>query len=247
MIRETVTYFFFVFILLSCKKENAFDCFKSNGTTATETRNIGEFTVVKAFDKIDLNLVQGGECKVEVNAGKNILRNIITKNENGVLTIENRNKCNFVRGYKHRITITVYLPQLQRVENNGVGTVRMTDYFYQDSVFVRAENSGDIHVAGHFKKLSSSSHGNGDVYVNGSCDYLYVYCFGTNFFRGYGLTVKNSAFIETISIGDCYVNAPENGELSCNIWRSGNIYYRGNPAAVNNYSDGTGSGKLIKE
>lgn len=246
MVKQFLKYLILGCLLLSCRKENATDCLKGNGDVITENRYTDEFRVIKVYDKIDLNVLQGTELKIEVNAGKNILSNIQTRVKNGELIIRNLNKCNFVRGYKKKITVTITLPSIKRVNNEGVGTV-IIGPFTQDSIAVRAENSGDIHLTGAFKFLHTSSHGNGDIYLNGSSDTLYAYQFGTNFLRAENFTIGKFVFIETISIGDARVNAPANGTLECNIWRSGNIYYRGNPAFINNYSDGSGKGKLIKE
>jgi len=151
-----------------------------------------------------------------------------------------------VRGYKRNVTVNVTLPYLVRVENHGVGTTRFTENFVQDTVQVRAENSGDIHVNGSFNQIKTSSHGNGDIYLNGVCNTLFVYTYGTNVLYGSGLTVNNYLFIETISIADCFVNAPNGGTFEYNIWRNGNIYYKGNPAQINNIK-GDGKGKLIKQ
>lgn len=234
-----------VIVFASCKKENAFDCFKSNGKLVTQTRTVDSFTVIKVYDKIDLNVFQGNELKVEVNAGEHLLSNIRTRVENGVLTIKNSNKCNFVRGYKKRITVNVTVPYVRKIDNEGVGTLKFSGN--QDSLFVRAENSGDIYVSGNFKRLQTSSHGNGDIYLEGNTDTLYVYMFGTNFLRGQGLRTNNYVFVETLSIGDCHINASNLGRLECNIWRSGNIYYTGTPGVINDFSDGTAKGRLIRE
>jgi hypothetical protein len=212
---------------------------------ATQIRVVEAFDVIKVYDKIDLNVRQGSDLKVEVNAGEHLLSNIETRVENGALIIKNNNKCNFVRGYKKKITVNITVPAVSKIDNEGVGTLTFSGNL--DSLFVRAENSGDIQVSGSFKRLQTSSHGNGDIYLNGVADKLYVYMFGTNFLRGENLKVNNYIFIETISIGDCHVNAPYNGTLDYNIWRSGNIYYMGNPAVINNFSDGTAKGKLIRE
>jgi hypothetical protein len=230
----------------ACKKENSLDCFKSNGTEITNTRTVGQFTIIKVYDKIDLNISNGTETKVDVVAGKNIIKNIKTKVVDGVLSIDNANKCNFVRGYKRKITVNVTLPYLVRVENHGVGTTRFAEDFNQDTIQVRAENSGDIHVYGTFNQVRTSSHGNGDIYLNGSCNTLYVYTYGTNLLNGENLKINNYVFVESISIGDCFINAPSGGKLEYNIWRSGNIYYKGNPAEINNFK-GDGKGQLIKQ
>ncbi|MCW3078265.1 MAG: hypothetical protein JWO32_2874 [Bacteroidetes bacterium] len=234
-------------VFFSCKKENAGDCFKPNGEMTTETRILDTFSVIRVYDKIDLVISQGPKFKVEVIAGKHLLSNIKTSVAEDVLTIKNNNKCNFVRGYKKRITVHITVPHLRKAQNEGVGNITFDENFNQDTLLVRAENSGDIFVNGIFNEIRTSSHGDGDIYLNGSCNTLYVYMFGTNFLKAENLSVSNYIFIETLSIGDCRVNAPDNGTLAYNLWRSGNIYYRGNPALITNFSDGTAKGKLIKE
>jgi hypothetical protein len=230
-----------------CKKENSKDCLKSNGSEITVERSVDSFAKVVVNDKIDLRIVKGSKYKVEVTAGKNIIGNISTINNNYTLEIHNNNKCNFVRGYKKKVVVTITVPVIWRVINNGVGTITFDSDLVQDSIFIRAENSGDVHVNGQFKRLQTSSHGNGDIYLSGSCDDLYIYMFGTNFLKAENLKVNNYIFIETVSLGDCTINAPQGGTLEYNLWRSGNIYYSGDPSVINNFSDGSGSGKLIKQ
>lgn len=222
------------------------DCFKSTGTEVTDSRSPGQFKIIEVFDKIDLNISKGNEFKVEVVAGKNVIKNIKTKVTDGVLIIDNTNKCNFVRGYKRKVTVNVTLPYLVRVENHGVGTTSFDESYAQDTIQVRAENSGDIHLNGIFNQIKTSSHGNGDIYLNGVCNTLFVYTYGTNLLKAENLIVNTYVFVESISIGDCFINAPSGGKLEYNIWRSGNIYYKGNPAQINNFQ-GTGKGQLIKQ
>lgn len=235
-----------LFFFVGCKKENALDCFKSNGKEITETRDLGSFSNITLYDNIDLNITKGPEFKVNVVAGKHIIKNITTRVADGVLSIDNKNKCNFVRGYKRKVTVNVTMPYIVKVESRGVGTIRFTDTFQQDTLQLRAENSGDIYVNGTFNEVRTSSHGNGDIYVSGSCDRLFVYMFGTNMLQAENLVINSYVFVETVSIADCYINAPVNGPLEYNIWRSGNIYYKGNPTIINSFSNNAGKGSLIK-
>ena len=239
----------YIFLLLafSCKKENALDCFKSNGTEITEVRALGVFNEVSVYDKIDLKLLQGNEYKVEVFAGKNIIQNIEVKNLDGKLRIKNNNKCNFVRGYKKHVAVTVTVPKIDKVESMGVGTVTFESDFIQDMIYVYAENSGDMHVNGIFRRIKTGSHGNGDIYIRGTCDTLTVYAFGTNSTFAKETKINTYAFVESITVGDVHLTAPTSGTLDVKIWKAGNVRYSGFPSIVNDFSDGSGKGKLIKE
>jgi len=245
-VKKSITYLILVLFLAACKKENSLDCFKTNGDEITESRSLPAFTIIKLYSKIDLNITKGVAFNVDVVAGENIIKNISTTVIDGVLSIQNNNKCNFVRGYDNKITVNITLPQLFRVENRGVGTVRFNEDYSQDSIHVMAENSGDIYLNGNFNQIKSSSHGNGDIYLSGICNKLYAYTFGTNLLKAENLQINNYVFVETISIGDCFINAPNGGMLEYNIWRSGNIFYKGTPQTINN-PKGDGSGKLIKQ
>jgi hypothetical protein len=246
-VKYFITYAFITLLFIACKKENALDCFKSNGQEISEARSVGDFSEIHVFDKIDVTIFKGSDYKVEVVCGKNIVKNISVKVIGGILNINNNNTCNFVRGYKRRVVVNVTVPYLSRIENLGVGTIRFDKNFSQDTLFIRTKSSGDIHLNGTYHTIKTTANSNGDIYLSGSCNSLYVYTQGANFLYAKNLQVTNYMFVETLSIGDCYVTAPNGGVFEYNIWRSGNIYYTGNPATVNNFSDGSGKGSAIKE
>jgi hypothetical protein len=243
-----------IFILLlvccilfsSCRKENSFDCFKGNGEEVTQVRIPGEFSSVDIYDKMEVTVSRGSEYNVSVTAGKNIIKNITTSVHNGTLNIRNMNTCNFVRGYKKTIRVHVTLPYLKRITNNSVGPVYFTEGFTQDTLVIRAESSGDIHVKGSFNEIRSSSHGNGDVYLKGTCNSLVVYAYGTNFLFADSLSVKNYMFIHSVTYGDCHVNVSGLNVFEYNILRDGNIYYRGTPGVITDFSEPDVKGKAIR-
>jgi hypothetical protein len=236
-----------VALFLSCRKENAFDCFKGNGSEITQVRQPGAFRVVAIYDKMEVLITQGPECRVEVTAGEKIMRNISTGLSHDTLKIINRNTCNFVRGYKKTIRVKIVLPYAKNVINYSVGPVTFEQGFTQDTLVVKAESSGDFHINGTFDQLHSSSSGNGDMYLSGKCNSLHAFSYGTNFLYARDLSIKNYAFIHNVSYGDSHVNASGLNELAYNIARDGNIYYTGDPAIISDHGDGTGRGKLIRE
>ena len=238
----------YLFFALSCKKENAFDCFKSTGSDISETRLLEDFTSIELRNKVDVNITNGNDFKIEVVAGKNIIKNIATKVVNGVLIIENKNTCNFVRGYKRKVTVNISAPKITGiVTNNGVGTIRFDQQYSQDTLVLRTESAGDIYVNGNYNQIRTSAHGNGDIYLSGVCNSLYVYTFGTNFLKAENLTINNYAFVETLSLGDCYLTIDSLPKFEYNIHKSGNIYYKGNPISMVDVSSSEGTGRAIKQ
>ena len=235
------------FFLNSCKKENQLDCFKSTGKEVSEIRDLPSFNRILLENQINLNISQGVNFRVEVIAGKNIIKNILTKVTNGILTIENNNTCNFVRGYKRIITVNITMPFVKQVQNDGVGVVRFDENFNQDTISIKAESSGDIILNGTYHAVISSSHGNGDIYLNGICNTLFVYSNGTNYLHAENLTTKDYLFVETLSIGDCYVNVESCQKFDYNIWSDGNIYYKGSAGSIQNVGEGRGKGKAIQK
>ncbi|MFO0357972.1 MAG: GIN domain-containing protein [Sphingobacteriaceae bacterium] len=235
---------FVVLLLVSCNKAGAPDCFKRAGATQTVTRTLTPFDILVLDANIEVVLEIGPEYKAEITGGANLLDKITTSVESGSLTIDNSNQCNFVRGYDHKITMRVYCPKYKYVVTNSIGNIITAQNFVQDTISVRSE-AGDITLYGNYNQISTSSHGNGNVYFKGTTNRLFTYMNGTNYLYANEGTITGYVFIENISLASAYINAPNGGTLDYHIWKSGNIYYKGNPANVSGKIDGTG--KLIKE
>lgn len=216
----------------SCKKDNLYDCFKPTGTIETRIRECSNFNAVVVNDKIDLYLTQGPNFEVKLEAGKNLFMNIKTTVKNDTLTIDNINKCNFVRSPKKKIIAYVTLPYLRMVRNAGTGTVYFSNRFTQDSLYIRIANSGDVHFNVDVNCLQTSTHGNGDLYGNGFVNYSIHYTNGTNYLQFRDLYVKNVIDINSYTIGDCLINAPFLGLMRIQLWEKGNVRYKGTPGSI---------------
>jgi hypothetical protein len=235
-----------VFFVFSCKKENATDCFKPNGKEVTEIRNLPAFNQIVVFDKMAVYIQQGPEYRVEISGGKQVLKNFYSEVKDSVLQLDNRNTCNFVRGYKRQISVKITVPYVRQITNDGVGGVTLAENFNQDAIFIRAENSGDTYINGTYGEVRTSSHGNGDIYIKGSAKRLMVYMNGTNFMHAQNLRVSDYVFISNYSLGDATVQAQGLGGMDCKLWSSGNIYYSGTPGSIRDLSEVRTTGKIIQ-
>lgn len=229
----------------ACKKENLCDCVKSNGKTNTIYHDVAGFNCISTKDKMDIYISQGNEYEVKVVAGSNLQKLIRTELDGETLRVHNDNKCNWVRGYKERIKIYITAPYYKFLKNDGVGTIESIGVITQDSLKVRIENSGSINLNLDVQHFSGSTHGNGDLYLKGYTNYLTYNFTGTNYIYADELLVRNYIFLYQNSIGNAYVNAPENGLMDVFINTTGNVYYKGNPSVINLTKNN--KGELIKD
>lgn len=234
-----------LFLFFSCKKENLCDCVKSTGPTNVIYRDLKDFNCIFLKDKIDLYLTQGPQFEVRVEAGANLQKLIKTELDGETLKVYNNNRCNWVRGYKHKIKVYVTAPYFKYLKHGGLGVIQSLNTITQDTISLRTENSGDFRLDLNTYRVVGSAHGNGDMYLTGTTDRLESYYYGTNYLYAYGLNISSYVFLDSYSIGHAYINAPENGLMDIKIDRAGNIYYKGNPATINLTRNGKGN--LIQE
>ncbi len=242
-----VLYLFLFLLFSACSKQSAGDCFKSTGPETTEVRYPGTFNTIELYANMELTIIKSNACKVELIGGKNVLKNMSTKVTGSVLSLENLNKCNFVRGYKKKIKANIYLPYLKNLINYGVASIHMDEAFVQDSIKLAAESSGDIFVSGNFDYIHAISNGNGDLYLKGNCKSFYLYSNGTNFVWAQDLIISNDAYVETHTLGDCYINATQLKKFEYSVVKAGNIYYSGSPTKISDFSPAGAKGKAIQK
>jgi len=234
----------FFFLFNSCKKENLCDCFKRRGETVIESRNLPLFNTIRVYDEINVYYTQDTTLTapiVQVKTGKNLASNIATVVSGGGLTIENKNKCNFVRGEHNDVTVYVTAPYVRYFLQEGVGSIFGTNTVIQDTVTCDIENSGDIHLSVRTRSVTSHTHGAGDLYLDGTVNSFFSHIEGQGFIHAQDL-VAGYGFVYYKSNGIAKVHIT--GQLDCVLASTGNIYYTGDPPVVNVKT--TGTGKLIK-
>lgn len=234
----------FVFLNWGCKKENMCDCVKTTGKIVTETRDIKNFSCIHLEDKIDLYL-SNGPYHVEVQAGEHLQGLIKTELDGETLRVVNKNRCNWVRGYKHVINVYVSSPYFRNIEHDGSGTIYSKSTIVQDTIHCRVSNSGDIHLDVNCAAIYTGTHGNGDVYYSGITDMLQHDFSGTNFLYAKDLTIQHYAYVHSTSVGMGYIKSPEGGTMDVRLEDTGNLYYSGNPSTI--HLTRGGKGDLIKD
>ncbi len=142
-----IIYILVVLILVSCNKESAPDCFKKAGDTAMIKRSLPSFDKVDISDYIYIELIQSDQHYVEIIGPRNLLNKIETDVDGTTLFVSNGNTCNFVRSFKNDITVKIFSPNIQDIQNRGTGDIVTPDTLHYD--YLKIENrhaAGDIHI-----------------------------------------------------------------------------------------------------
>lgn len=229
-------------VLMSCNKDTAPDCFKKAGIDATVSRMLTHFDTIELKDYIQIQLVQSEEYKVEITAPINVIPKIRTAVENGVLTIENGNTCNFVRSFKHKISVRIYAPHFYNIQNRCTGDISTLETVHDN--YFKIENhhaSGNISIAFEGDSISALIQtGVSDITITGEVFKAELFNQGLGKIDAEELR-SNQAYINNSSINDIY--AWSEGYVFSKIVYSGNVYLRGTPDLIDR--DISGSGEII--
>jgi hypothetical protein len=219
------------------------DCFKGTGKVITEIRTPFDFTRIELNDNINLIITQDSINKISVEGGEKLLSNIQTEFVDSKLIIKNNNKCNWVRSYKNKFTVYVSAKNLKRIEYFGSGNITSTNTLVADTLEINCrEASGKIDIMANTQNNFLRIHtGSTDMYVSGNTNENFLYNTSNGFAHLENLHTNNNTVVSNTT-GDCYVNADQ--KLDVTIKYIGNVYYYGNPAAIN--TNISGKGQLIK-
>ena len=229
---------------VACDKPNAPDCFQSSGDDAQEIREFpSAITAIDHNDLVDVVLVPGTESKVIVRAPENLIPEITTSFDNGVLKIDNKNTCNVVRNYDREIVVEVEVTEaLRSYRFQGQGDVTCKDTLALDEfMFETYDGSGDIEMLIRANDVSCFNHtGVANYTWEGEAD-------GVEWFhQGYGAFDADRfyakiALTNNSSINRLRVHASE--YLFAVIENSGSTYYRGEPGTID--AELNAAGELI--
>ena len=224
-----------------CNKDGGV-CVSSSGEVTRQIRNITGFNEIQVNDNVSLILTTDTISPLVVEAGKNILGGITTKVENGILTLENKNTCNWLRNYSKPINVYVSSRSIWRIIYNGSGNVSTTGTLKLDSLSVEVWGGcGTIDLAlDIWKGNFSLNMGTVDFRLRGISAITSVFSGDYGLYDGRNLRTGYT-FITSNGSNDCYVQATNS--LDVTIGSIGNVYYSGQPGSIK--ANIYGTGKLL--
>lgn len=228
-------------VLIACKKSEDRACVKSAGEDAELEHTVDSFNKLDIGSNFKVILVQDTVEKVIVRGGKNLINFIHLDVTDGKLTIENENKCNFLRSYKHVVEVEIHLINLINVLFKGTKELTCSNQLNLPYLtFEIQEGAGKCKLnLNCYSLFLGSGFGWGNYEVVGQTNYLKVNFRDNGFGDLYGLQVLDSATIISSSSERMKINL-DGAEARVETSSYGDIWYIGTPTFLEYFQYGEG-------
>lgn len=232
-------------LLFSCKKAEDRSCLKSIGADAILDVPVADFNELFLKQSLQYTLVADTVPFIRLSGGKNLLNLISAEVNAGILSIENKNRCNFLRNYDRLVQVEIHYVQLNRIDYKGSHDVVALDTIFGEFFNLRlAHASGNAHMLVNTDYVNGFvNDGSGDYYFAGKTRFAHIQAYHNGFADVRNLDITEGLEITTRSSRKVLCHADEI-PLKVTISGTGDVNYTGNPSSIELIR--TGSGNLIK-
>lgn len=220
------------FWVSACKKPEDRSCFKRSGELSDRTVFLGNFNRLDLRERMQFVLIQDSLNKVVIQGGKNLLNLVEVTETDGLVTIINKNRCNYLRNYAVP-TVEIHFTRLINLNFEGTELLYNEDTLITDYLSLTLKDGGgkvDLKVNALDIKVENT-YGWGNLTLQGATQTLRANLMGDGFFDMQHINVTNTLKILSVSSRDQYIRA-EGIPLHAQIEGIGNILYWGEPSAI---------------
>lgn len=216
------------------------DNIQGNGNMSTESRQVSKFHSVRLTGPMNVQLIQGADNALEIEAEENIIPYIETNVDEGKLTIKYTDGVHI--NNREDITVRVTLPQLQGADITGSGDITSeTKLTGSDEIELAITGSGNMNLELDAPSVEAKITGSGDIFLSGQTRDIECTSTGSGKIDATALKAEN-AVVKTLGSGEVHVFASI--KLDATVNGSGDITYKGG-ASVNSKIHGSGTVKAI--
>ena len=209
--------------MVSCSDPNAPSCLQKKGEIVEVELIVSPFTSIDVFDQFTVNITQGAQQKVLLNARSNQINGIKYAVVENNFTLRDENSCNWIRAFEFP-TINITHPNLTKLRLSGGGTIMSQDTLsYSELMLVSEDVSGDFILKVNCTNLRIVNNQLSNYWISGRTDNLFVgFYAGNGRFEGAPLEADNVDIFHR-GLNDIVVHA--RSSLSGEIVHLGNIVY----------------------
>jgi len=215
---------------------------KGDGNVTVEERKGLTAHRIRLSGFMDVELTQGSETAVKVEADDNLQEYIITEMEDDVLVVKMRSNIRFINSDRLKIYITT--DRLEQLTLSGSGNITGTNKFTgANHLKLRVSGVGDMKLDFNTPELEAEISGSGSLVLSGETKDAKIQINGVGDCNAEAMKAEN-ATIKISGSGDVKVFADNN--LDVTIRGVGSVYYKG-AATISQKISGSGEVKRLQE
>ena len=186
--------------------------------------------------------IQDTVNRLEVVGGKNIINFVEASYDGDLLSINNINKCNFLRSYDKKMTVYIHFKNIYNITFEGTEEVNCKSTLnLNDVVLTIRDGAGEFNLSLNANSLQTIvTHGWGNFNLDGNVNFLKLEVKSNGFGNANALNVNDSLHVISKSVETVKVNA-DNCFLRAENAAAGDIWYIGNPTQIIHHNNGDGS------
>ena len=189
------------------------------------TKEIGEFSELKVYDLIEVELIKSSENKVVIS-GQNT-DDVLVNNKNGTLKI----KMNLEEAFDGNNTkVKLYYTTIDIIDSNEGSNIHSKDVIKQYEIDLRAQEGGKIKVEIDVTYANIKSVSGGHIKTEGNAKNQNVSILTGGTYKGELLQTEKTE-VDIKAAGQAYIKASLQADIK--IKAGGDVYVYGNPKTVN--------------
>jgi len=187
-------------------------------------KNVGDFTTVKVYDRIEVNLIRSDENKVVIT-GEDV-QDVEIINKDGKLKI----RMNIDKIFNGEKTfVEVHYTSLELIDGNEGATITSNELIEQDEIAVKVQEGARVRIGLDVDRVDLRAVTGGVIETRGRANSQNITLNTGGVYEGKEFETKNT----TVSIkaaGEAEVNASD--IVDANIRAGGGVYIYGNPDTI---------------
>lgn len=184
-------------------------------------KTVGEFSELKVYDLIEVELIKSDEDKVVIS-GKN-KNDVIVNNKNGTLKIKMKLEEVFDGS---NTKVKLYYTKIDVIDGNEGAKIYSNDEIEQFEIDLNAQEGAEIKVKVNVKYINVRAVTGGDVHASGTAKYQDISIYTGGDYHGEELKTEHTE-VSIRAAGEAYVNATK--KVTAKVRAGGDIFIYGNP------------------
>ena len=241
-------YILCLIVITSC---NFINPFHDEGKDIETIIELDDFTQIEIHNIFNIEIIEDTESYILYKGGERIFDEMTYSSLSGRLTLDH----SFMNWTKNLNipTLEIHMPLLEGIDLYASGSIKSLDQLSGDKIFIDVHEASDtyeIELKINYNKLNFHSQGSvgGTLNISGTCTKSGYVLNGSTNVQASELKSKDVTVTHN-SLGDAHIYAED--KISVTFYKSGNLYYKGNPEEINikydQINNQDASGKIIKE